>query len=439
MADAITQRLATMEASLGRTPAENRPTVATLHLEAAIVGIKQLPKDKSWGEEIKHWISMLEPMTERGWLSAADMSKIMDAMSAVLLPKKKSRWSMQDYTSILQFLTDDEWTKLSSIKDICYIQSILFGKARSLGCQRPSEPTLKLWACMAVVLAGEEQMVCSAANKESFDIILIQMRKKWNAYAKNVPIPPFTFQTLSSSNEMLKYDHRDIYDQLWPEGTPQPVVCKCNLMQIYSLTGRFDCKSGRPIATTAPAIAPGMAPGPHSRAPVDPMLADVITLMRQSQDTQQSQMRQLVAAVAASQGRLALTDSPSPSERMHRSHSAETIGSNESAYVPASLDTIPVLGSEPPTPARPTCDGLLGARDGRKADVTMKRPAGAMKRPAGIMKRHCVGLGQEVVAENLPDGWTSYVATVRGDKYFRSPGGEVFRSRKAVMEFVSKS
>ena len=46
MVDAITQRLATMEASLGRTPAENRPTVATLHLEAAIVGIKQLPKDK---------------------------------------------------------------------------------------------------------------------------------------------------------------------------------------------------------------------------------------------------------------------------------------------------------------------------------------------------------------------------------------------------------
>ena len=85
MADAITQRLATMEASLGRTLAENRPTVATLHLEAAIVGIKQLPKDKSWGEEIKHWISMLEPMAERGWLSAADMSKIMDAMSAVQL------------------------------------------------------------------------------------------------------------------------------------------------------------------------------------------------------------------------------------------------------------------------------------------------------------------------------------------------------------------
>ena len=101
MADAVTQRLATMEASLGRTPAENRPTVATLHLEAAFVGIKRLPKDKSWGEEIKHWISMLEPMTERGWLSAADMSKIMDAMSAVLLPKNKSRWSMQDYISIL--------------------------------------------------------------------------------------------------------------------------------------------------------------------------------------------------------------------------------------------------------------------------------------------------------------------------------------------------
>ena len=124
---------------------------------------------------------------------------------------------------------------------------------------------------------------------------------------------------------------------------------------------------------------------------------------------------------------------------MHRSHSAETIGNNEAASVPTPLDTRPVLESEPPTLARPTLDGLLGARDGRKADVTMKRPAGAMGRPAGIMKRHCVGLGQEVVAENLPDGWTSYVATVRGDKYFRSPGGEVFRSRKAVMEFVCKS
>ena len=85
MADAITQRLAAMAASLGRTPAEHRPSVAKLHLEAAIAGIKQLPTCKTWGEEIKHWISILEPMTERGWLSATDMSTIMDAMSAVQL------------------------------------------------------------------------------------------------------------------------------------------------------------------------------------------------------------------------------------------------------------------------------------------------------------------------------------------------------------------
>ena len=58
MADAITQRLAAMEASLGRTPAANRPTVATLHLEAAIAGTKQVATDKSWGEELRigfHW------------------------------------------------------------------------------------------------------------------------------------------------------------------------------------------------------------------------------------------------------------------------------------------------------------------------------------------------------------------------------------------------
>ena len=159
---------------------------------------------------------MLEPMTERGWLSAADMSKIMDAMSAVQLPNKKARWSMQDYTSVLQFLTNDEWAKLSCIKEFGYIQSILFEKARSLGCQRPSEPTLKLWACMAVVLAGDEQVAFYHANKESSDVMTVQMRKKWNAYAKTAPNPPFTFQTLPSSNAILKDDHRDIHDRLWP-------------------------------------------------------------------------------------------------------------------------------------------------------------------------------------------------------------------------------
>ena len=148
---------------------------------------------------------------------------------------------------------------------------------------------------------------------------MIQMRKKWNAYAKTAPNPPFTFQTLPSSNAILKDDHRDIYDRLWPEGTPQPVVCKCNLMHVYSLTAHFECKpSRRHSPTSAPAI-PELAPRPHSRAPpVNARLADVMTLMRQSQDAQQSQIRQLVAAVAASQGRLALPDSPPPSERRKR-------------------------------------------------------------------------------------------------------------------------
>ena len=69
----------------------------------------------------------------------------------------------------------------------------------------------------------------------------------------------------------------------------------------------------------------------------------------------------------------------------------------------------------------------------------MKRPAaaGVMKRPAGALqtdpKKQMKSKGGANRVEGFPDGWETYAYIERGDVYYVSPDGEIYRSRKLAL------
>ena len=95
-----------------------------------------------------------------------DLERILDSLSSVgAQPSRKRRRVQQNFTSLMDFFTADDWTHLTTSTSKDGVLSAIIRKAWQLGLRTPSEPTLKAMNSAWAVLTENE--VARARNLTS--------------------------------------------------------------------------------------------------------------------------------------------------------------------------------------------------------------------------------------------------------------------------------
>ncbi len=81
-------------------------------------------------------------------------ASVLAGLAAAVTNRKT--WTMQDFTSVLQYWSEREWDRLYVLAGSApgAFERMLFQRSKDLGCERPSEITTKIWTAWKIDMMG---------------------------------------------------------------------------------------------------------------------------------------------------------------------------------------------------------------------------------------------------------------------------------------------
>ena len=120
---------------------------------------------------------------------------------------REKRTSMPNYTSIVEFFTELEWESLLSERvSSAAKRELVLSRAVKLGCRCPSEPTLKRFTALCLVVSGESDG--PSAQKH---VSLLQLKALWKQLYRRLAPPPSFVVKLPISAEELERCHPEVF------------------------------------------------------------------------------------------------------------------------------------------------------------------------------------------------------------------------------------
>ncbi len=73
----------------------------------------------------------------------------------------REKWTMQDFTSVLQYWSGREWDRLYVLAGSApgAFERMLLQRSKAVGCERPSENTTKIWTAWKIDMMGHGQNI----------------------------------------------------------------------------------------------------------------------------------------------------------------------------------------------------------------------------------------------------------------------------------------
>ena len=122
--------------------------------------------------------------------TARDLSAVIESLNAAMKKgaekkekkERKERNKMQDFSSVLGFFTDAEWTAMQEADHSCEVREILFSRMAMLGARNPTEPTKRLLtSCMLTLTEDMSRPISKEKKVKTLDALKIA----WVAYVRN--------------------------------------------------------------------------------------------------------------------------------------------------------------------------------------------------------------------------------------------------------------
>ncbi len=82
------------------------------------------------------------------------VASVLAGLAAAVTNRKT--WTMQDFTSVLQYWSEREWDRLYVLAGSApgAFERMLFQRSKDSGCERPSEITTKIWTAWKIDMMG---------------------------------------------------------------------------------------------------------------------------------------------------------------------------------------------------------------------------------------------------------------------------------------------
>ena len=170
--------------------------------------------------------------------AADDLTKVMLALQQ----DEKARQPMQNYQSMPEFFTAEDWFAMLDAKQpLAAIRDVVFSRAVALGLRCPSEQTLKWFTSFVIVLSEPSPIQMPANQKHD---LMIYVKNAFKQHVRRVKQPVVYVTELPASPQQLKQCSPSLYAEAYGRGE-SPVPCKIDLKIVSSVDVGYRCRGSR--------------------------------------------------------------------------------------------------------------------------------------------------------------------------------------------------
>ena len=182
-----------------------------------------------------------------------DKSAIIAALSAPVATKPKApRSSMQDFHSITEFLTEDEWAVLLGKTSMIHKRDVLLARAAKLSARCPSEPSTKWFtALLRICNPGDTTSTTSESKADQHR----SLKSAFKKMIRRMPKPSTYLEKLKQTPADLEAAHPQLYADAYA-GYEGPVACKVDLRQVVSMDASWGPRGGSASSSSLPPPPP---------------------------------------------------------------------------------------------------------------------------------------------------------------------------------------
>ena len=234
-------RIGTARILLASCNGESHVHASRTQAAALVATISQLQPQLSLDE--KAALSIL--VGEVRW-AGTDMDPIMAALSPAEVAKSKTRHSMQNYMSVHEYFTADEWRVMQDSKaTISHTRDVICSRCAKLGLRTPSEQTVKWLTCLLLVLCETPESLNSMHSSLKHDMMK-SFKGHFKSYIRRATHPADYIAELPAAPVLLKRMHPNLYDSAYcaPE---VPISCLVDSKLIASVDVSFRCREGSSV------------------------------------------------------------------------------------------------------------------------------------------------------------------------------------------------
>jgi hypothetical protein len=214
-------------------------------------------------------------------------------------PAASTRRAMQNFSTIADFFTADEWSVLDSEGSSQAKVNTICSRAIKLGLRCPSEPTLKLMSSLLVLVVHGAQPDGEVDLKGKLDAF----KKTWKMLSVGEGHPPEYVSTLPASPSDLLRMHQATYQRAYADAAP--VRCPLSDDELQRLNNCYRCRGG---AAKPYAAMGAMALSTTSRSASSE--SGIMSVMMQGFQMMQKSQMEMFNQMMGSSGR---ADNASPS------------------------------------------------------------------------------------------------------------------------------
>ncbi len=192
----------------------------------------------------------------------ADQDELVLCIADLAATRKCSTWVMQNYSSVFSFWTGAKWKPFMESQSPIVCMRQAFGKAVTLGCRKPSEPTTRWWT--SVVLANTSgllavEQLSTAALSEAHRKTKDEWRSCVGKLGKDDLPAGRKLATLPSDAGEFEARCPEWFAELFP--TDKSVTCMTNLDDAVRIHQLYSCRGGsaKCVYKSAP-VAPLFGP-----------------------------------------------------------------------------------------------------------------------------------------------------------------------------------
>ncbi len=243
-------------------------------------------------------------LVEIAWADSEDLNGVLQALTKPLASageKQRRRRSLQDFTAIHGYMTEEFWQKMQEGIPQCNKLHILLQAAVRLGLRLPSEHTSKWLACLWMSCSMSPAALLST-TPDAKQVFLKHLKHQFEVIRRTLVDPPTWIEVLPTEPLELARAHPALFGSVFGQG--RPVVAPIDMSAVIALSQSFGCRGGLrtmslPEAPTIPRplpsgfSQPGLSPQRDASMSLERMANMFVTQM-QSMAASQNKLLELM-------------------------------------------------------------------------------------------------------------------------------------------------
>jgi hypothetical protein len=229
--------------------------------------------------------------------AGSDMDAIMEALSPAD-DKAKNRNAMQNFQSLPEFFTTDDWRVLQDVQgSMATKRDIIISRSCQLGLRSPAEQTIKYMTSLLLVLCEPVDSLCQMPSSMKHDLMRFT-KTTFKSWSRRLEHPVVFLERLPATPLQLRQSHPKLYEAAYLRGE-SPISCKIDLKIVDSVDVSFRCREGSTAHVPRVSLQP---PGSDMQGLVR-FASTMMDSMNNMQQTQQQMLMFMGSGSASSGGR----------------------------------------------------------------------------------------------------------------------------------------